>query len=38
VREFIELVAAHPPFTARARGIVGGGAVAAAPRRVKKTA
>jgi LysR family transcriptional regulator for metE and metH len=38
VREFIELVATHPPFTARARGIAGSGAVAAAPRRVRKTA
>jgi LysR family transcriptional regulator for metE and metH len=37
VREFIELVAAHPPFTARARGVAAGGP-AAAPRRATKTA
>jgi len=33
VKAFIDLVAAHPPFTARARGTAGGSAVTGAPPR-----
>ena len=39
VREFIDLVATRPPFTARARGVAGNGAAPAAPlRRVRRSA
>jgi hypothetical protein len=37
VKEFIDLVAAHPPFAANPRGLSGGNAVIGS-RRIRKTA
>jgi len=39
VKEFIDLVAAHPPFTARARGVAGNGKAGLAQgRRIRQPA